>query len=70
MTRRILIAIGLGLGLLLAVVLVRTMLHTPEAFESAPLEVIEFDDQVAARHLAEAVRFETVSHQSGARYPG
>lgn len=51
------------LVLLTAVVVVRTLLHSPEPLPAMDTQVVELDEQTIARHLAEAVRFRTVSHQ-------
>ena len=54
----------LALVVLVAVLLVRTALHTPsESSDIKPLDISVDADRAAAR-LAEAIRFRTVSHQS------
>jgi carboxypeptidase PM20D1 len=54
---------------LAAVVLVRTMLHTPPAL--APVDTVEvsLDDAGIARHLSEAIRFRTVSYENQEDFP-
>lgn len=54
---------GVHCGALDGVLVVLTLLHRPKAsWAIAPL-TIEFDEQVIAGHLSEAIRFKTVSHQ-------
>ncbi len=62
--RKVLLAIAGALGLLITIIFIRAWLHQPEASEKIPQVWIELDDAVAARHLSEAVRFKTVSHQN------
>ncbi len=52
-----------ALIVLAAVVLVRTLLHVPPPLEDVPRVQVAIDEQQVARHLAEAIRFRTVSHQ-------
>ncbi len=65
--KRLLIALGLGLLLVFGVMIVRTLGMAPPA-ESAATDggpTFSFDTAAAARHLAGAVRFPTVSLTSG-----
>ncbi len=57
------ILLACTLVLLAGVVVIRTLLHRPEPLPAIEPQQIELDEQTIARHLAEAVRFETVSHQ-------
>ena len=66
--KKILILLGGTLAVLAAVVVVRTVLHTPEAQGSADPVVIDLDEDAIAARLAEAIRFRTVSHQSPAEF--
>ena len=50
-------------GLLVAVVLIRTVLHTPADIESVQPVSIEIDESKIARHLSEAIQFATISNQ-------
>ncbi|MEZ5553119.1 MAG: M20 family peptidase [Pseudomonadales bacterium] len=63
--RNLLLGLLGALALLVAVVVVRTLLHQPLAGDSISTTVVtpNIDAERAARHLAEAVRFRTVSHQ-------
>ena len=62
--RKVLVAALVLLVVLAAVILVRAWLHRPIATEAVAAVRVDVDESVAARHLAEAVRFRTVSHQS------
>lgn len=46
------------------VVITRTLLHAPPSVSDAATLKIPLDEARVARHLAEAIRFQTVSHQS------
>ena len=48
---------------IIVVVLVRTLLHTPVGISAVEPQIINVDETTIAQHLAEAVRFRTVSHQ-------
>ena len=66
MLKRILIGAGALILLLVAVVIGRTlMVPTMNLAEAGKADSI--DAERAAQHLAEAVRFETISHQRGAK---
>jgi carboxypeptidase PM20D1 len=45
------------------IVVVRTLLHQPDPLEAVTRLTIDVDEQAIARHLSEAIRFQTVSHQ-------
>ena len=66
--KNILTATAVILLITVAIVLIRTVLHQPdqqqESLETADPVTIELDESAIADHLAEAVRFRTVSHQS------
>ncbi len=49
--------------LVVGIVVVRTLQNAPKAQSAAQLTLIDVDSSVAARHLAEAVRFRTVTMQ-------
>ncbi|MGE0621709.1 MAG: M20 family peptidase [Pseudomonadales bacterium] len=66
--KKILILLGGTLAVLAAVVVVRTVLHTPEIQGSADPVIIDLDEDAVAARLAEAIRFRTVSHQSPADF--
>ncbi len=53
---------------LAAIVVVRTMMHQPESLADVARVDVVIDEQTVARHLAEAVRFKTVSHQNPADF--
>ncbi len=62
------ISIAAFVALLLAVVLIRTWLHTPADEEAVEPISHTADVQRAATRLAEAIRFRTVSHQNDADF--
>jgi carboxypeptidase PM20D1 len=49
--------------LICGVVFVRALLHTPQSLEQIDTVSVELDDKLIAQHLAEAIRFRTISHQ-------
>jgi carboxypeptidase PM20D1 len=61
--RKILLALLVGLVATAAVVVVRAWLHAPVAVDAVEPVKVDVDEGRAAQHLAEAVRFRTVSHQ-------
>ena len=65
MTKRILIGLA-GLVVLLIVIVVGRTLMIPTLDMRSAGEASSIDAERAAQHLAEAVRFETISHQRGA----
>ncbi|MFU8815417.1 MAG: M20 family peptidase [Pseudomonadales bacterium] len=66
MSKPVMLVLGLlvALGVVVAVLLVRTFSYSPEAVLPAEAAVIELDEQRVLRHLSEAVRFQTVSRES------
>jgi len=66
--KNFLLLLTVAIGLLLAVILIRTVGHTPAALEPVDIVQIELDDDAIARRLAEAIRFRTVSHQAEADF--
>ena len=62
MKKILMVAVGIVV-LLTGVIVVRTMLHQPEALEAVERQTIALDEDVIAQHLGEAIRFRTVSHQ-------
>ncbi len=52
----------LGITLIVAIVLVRTALHTPEESGNVETLALDVDAERAARRLSEAIRFKTISH--------
>ncbi len=59
---------GLALALLFVALVVRAAVHVPE--QSTAIEPIDIplESEVIAQHLAQAVRFPTVSHQDPAKF--
>ena len=53
---------------LVAIVVVRTMMHQPDSLADVARVNVVVDERTIARHLAEAVRFKTVSHQNPADF--
>lgn len=68
MTKKILLGVALVFSLFIGSILLRAVLHEPPSLEVITEIEIEFDDNDAARHLSEAVRFKTVSHQNEADF--
>jgi carboxypeptidase PM20D1 len=56
-------AIALLFGILAAVIIVRTLMFTPARRDATELVVVPVDSALLAKHLAEAIRFPTVSRQ-------
>ncbi len=61
-------AVVVVLALVISVILVRAWLHQPQSPEAISQLEIDFDDGVAARHLSEAVRFQTVSPENASDF--
>ena len=62
-----LIIIGLAaIGLLIAVVVVRTLMHQPPATTNTDLVAIELNESALAERLSQSIQFQTVSFQSPA----
>src|SRR5579875_3496259 len=64
--RKVLIGVLAVVGLIVAVVLVRTLTYGPPQAAEAPVALaapVPIDVNAAAQHLGAAVRFQTVSHQ-------
>ncbi len=65
--KKILLALGLGLLVLVSLLLVRTVLFTSKQVVVEPAPAIAFDAEAAADHLAKALRFPTISHLDSAQ---
>jgi carboxypeptidase PM20D1 len=61
--KKLLLFVALALVVLVAVVLIRTMAHTPQALDPVTTVDITLDDELIAAHLSEAITFATVSPQ-------
>jgi carboxypeptidase PM20D1 len=61
--RRILLALSAILLAIIGVVLGRTLLHVPAPLDPVETVRVDVDQLRIATHLAEAIRFETVSHE-------
>lgn len=64
---RWLLAVAVVLSVIIVLIVVRTLLHVPLSSTSSDEIVVDIDDEVAAGHLAAAIRFVTVSHQDPAQ---
>jgi carboxypeptidase PM20D1 len=54
-----------GIVLLALVVVIRTLVHTPQDLDvAAVLKTVDVDENAIVNHMSEAVRFRTVSYQS------
>ncbi len=62
--KKILWLLGIAFIVVVAVVLVRAWLHVPGADTTVAQVTVDADEALIAQHLAEAVRFRTVSHQT------
>jgi carboxypeptidase PM20D1 len=66
--RKVLVVTALGLALFVTALLIRTALFDSRQIDVRPIERIVLDDDRAARHLSQALQFETVSHRDPARF--
>lgn len=66
--KKILLALGLGVLILAAIILIRTALHQPHDLAPVTPVTISLNEQQAVRHLSEAITFRTVSHQREADF--
>ena len=66
----ILLLVGLGLVLLVSVVLLRTVSLTSKQVQAGPAIDVPLDGQEMAERLAQAIRFQTISHQDPAQFRG
>ena len=66
--RKALAVIGSCLALLLALLVVRAALFRPQPVTVEPVTLPEVDAQSAALHLAQALRFPTISHEDPAAF--
>jgi len=65
-----LLLVGLGLVLLISVVLLRTMSLTSKQVQVGPAADVPLDGREMAERLAQAIRFQTISHQDPAQFRG
>lgn len=61
--RRFLLALSAILLVLAGVILGRTLLHVPAPLDPVEIVRVDVDEQRIAKHLSEAIRFETISHE-------
>ncbi|MGA1190489.1 MAG: M20 family peptidase [Pseudomonadales bacterium] len=64
MMKKLLTFLGLALGLLATLLVVRTWLHQPDARDAQQMIEIVLDEQAIAERLAEAIRYRTLSNQN------
>ena len=62
--------IGTGLIVLVAVVLFRTMMLTTKQVQGGPATDAAFDSQALTRRMAQAIQFQTISHQDPSQFRG
>ena len=62
--RASLLVIAGAVAALTAVVLIRTVMHTPPPAVQLEAVAVNVDESRVAEHLAEAIRFPTISHQA------
>jgi len=58
--------LGIGLGVLLAILVVKALLTKSRQIAATPADVPAIDDAKAAEHLGRTITFQTISHQSPA----
>ncbi len=68
--KKILIATGFGFVLLISVILIRTALFTSKKINVQPVVDILIDGEQFPQHLAEALRFRTISYQDSTKFNG
>ena len=61
--KAVLVVLITSVVLLLGVIVVRTILHQPEALGRVERVAIDLDEDLIGHHLSEAIRFRTVSYQ-------
>lgn len=61
--KRVLLALAVVLVVLLGVVVGRTLLHVPAPLDPVEHVQVDVDQHRIARHLSEAIRFRTISHE-------
>jgi len=66
----LLLLVGLGLVLLVSVILLRTMNLTSKQVQAGAAIDVPLDGQGIAERLAQAIRFQTTSHQDPAQFRG
>ena len=68
--KKILIATGFGFVLLISVMLIRTALFTSKKISVQPVVDILINGERFPQHLAEALRFRTISYQDSTKFNG
>lgn len=66
--KKILLIIVLCLGLLVSVVLIRTIQFSSRQINVEPITDIEIDEKEVAEHLSNAIRFKTISYKDTAKF--
>jgi carboxypeptidase PM20D1 len=64
MMRKLLLLTVSAFALVVAVILIRTMLHTPASQDGFQISQIKVDDSLIAAHLSQAIQMPTISFQS------
>lgn len=67
MKKKILSVVALGVVLLASVLLVKTLRFTSRQILVEPIQVVSVDEERVAQHLAQALRFQTVSYQDASQ---
>jgi carboxypeptidase PM20D1 len=68
--KRLLLLLTVCLALLTSALIINTLRFTSKQIRVEPIKPIEVDEDGVARHLAEALRFQTVSYQEQAQVKG
>ena len=66
--KKILLIIALGLGILVSVVLIRTVRFTSRQVQVDPARKIAINGEQIAEHLSNAIHFRTISYQDSAQF--
>ena len=62
--KRLIIIVSAAIGLLIAVVAVRTLMHQPPVAVNTDLVAIELNEAALAERLSQSIQFQTVSYQA------
>lgn len=65
--KRIFLALIIVILLLISVLLMNTLRFSSRQLPVEPVSMLDVDENIAARHLAQAVRFQTISYQDTAK---
>lgn len=68
--KKTVIFIGIGLLTLISVILIRTATFTSKKLSLQPVAEIPIDGEQSSKHLADALRFQTISYQDSTKFNG